>query len=167
MTVKFQAEEQSQSPAGLKLTTYRKTWRGNKEKERDSVVLCCLVCAHSTLFLLILLCARALKGFHTTAAMILAETPKFWFHRLYAVSPNYISQTISHNSSRTEFFWTNNRTISHERARSLKKRKQNKTNKKIKMVRTARVAIWMKHTGWYKMKWNKIQLNVKYSWILK
>lgn len=49
----------------------------NKEKERDSMVLYCLVCAHSTLLLLILLCVSALKGFHTTAVMILTETPKF------------------------------------------------------------------------------------------
>lgn len=62
-----------------------KDMEGNKERKRDSVVLCCLVCAHSTLCLLILQCASALKGFHTTAAMIRAETPTLGFHHLYAV----------------------------------------------------------------------------------
>lgn len=41
VTVKFQAEEQSQSPAGLKLTTERKTWREIKRKRETQ--WCCIV----------------------------------------------------------------------------------------------------------------------------
>lgn len=41
VTVRFQAEEQSESPAGLKLTTERKTWRELKS-ERETR-RCCIV----------------------------------------------------------------------------------------------------------------------------